>query len=137
MTVTILVVEDNAANMKLALILLNKAGMKAICATNATDGIALARAHSPDLILMDIQLPGMDGLTAVGILKSDPATADIPVIALTALAMPDDQKKIRAGGFTDYLAKPFHYQDLLDRIDKALPDKNILTHAFGGMPKTN
>jgi two-component system cell cycle response regulator DivK len=82
-----LVIEDNPANMKLASLLLSNAGHTALCAVDAETGLTLARAEKPDLILMDIQLPGMDGLAATALLKADPATAAIPILALTAMAM--------------------------------------------------
>lgn len=92
----ILIVEDNAANMKLAKLLLANAGHVALCAFDAETGLTLAHAELPDLILMDIQLPGMDGLAATALLKQCPATAAIPVIALTAMAMKADRKRARS-----------------------------------------
>src|SRR5688500_17217215 len=94
----ILIVEDNPANMKLAIFLLQSAGHIVISATDAELGLMLARDAQPDLILMDIQLPGMDGLEATALLKRDDATSAIPVIALTALAMKGDEARIRAAG---------------------------------------
>jgi two-component system cell cycle response regulator DivK len=116
----ILVVEDNPANMKLASLLLRNAGHVALCAVDAETGLTLARAEQPDLILMDIQLPGMDGLTATAILKADPATARIPIIALTAMAMKEDREKTAAAGCDGYIAKPLRYQDLYAVIDGLL-----------------
>ncbi|OGS96136.1 MAG: response regulator receiver protein [Gallionellales bacterium RBG_16_56_9] len=120
---TILIVEDNPANMKLATAILENAGHTVLQAENAPDGIALARANAPGLILMDIQLPGMNGLEAIAILKEDPATRAIPVIALTAFAMKDEEGKIRASGCDSYLAKPFHYKELLAAVDRLLGNK--------------
>lgn len=114
---TILIVEDNAANMKLATLLLESAGHTALCAVDAETGLTLARAGKPDLILMDLQLPGMDGLAATALLKKDPATAAIPVIALTAMAMKADREKARAAGCDVYIAKPLRYKELLAAID--------------------
>jgi len=91
-----------------------------LCAVDAETGMTLARAEHPDLILMDIQLPGMDGLAATALLKQDPATATIPVIALTALAMKDDKEKTLAGGCDAYIAKPLRYQELYAAIDALL-----------------
>src|SRR6185503_8915789 len=91
----ILIVEDNPANMKLASLLLLKAGHALLCAVDAETGLTMARAERPDLILMDIQLPGMDGLAATALLKKDPATVRIPVIALTAMAMKEHQEKTK------------------------------------------
>ena len=116
----ILVIEDNPANMKLALLLLRNAGHSVLTAIDAESGLALARAECPDLILMDIQLPGMDGLAATVLLKQDPSTAAIPVIALTALAMKADQEKTQAAGCDAYIAKPLRYQELYGVMDKLL-----------------
>jgi two-component system cell cycle response regulator DivK len=116
----ILVVEDNPANMKLACLLLRNAGHTALCAVDAETGLTLARAERPDLILMDIQLPGMDGLTATALLKQDPSTGAVPIIALTAMAMKDDQEKSRAAGCDAYIAKPLRYQELYAAIDSLL-----------------
>jgi two-component system, cell cycle response regulator DivK len=112
----ILVVEDNPTNMKLAVLLLETAGHTVISATNAEVGLSLARDERPSLILMDIQLPGMDGLEATALLKQDDATRAIPVIALTALAMKGDEERIRAAGCDGYIAKPMRYQELLAAI---------------------
>jgi two-component system cell cycle response regulator DivK len=109
----ILVVEDNATNMKLSTFLLESAEYHVIGATTAEVGVALARECRPDLILMDIQLPGMDGLQATAILKADEATRHIPVIALTALAMKGDEERILAAGCDGYIAKPLDYKDFL------------------------
>lgn len=117
---TILMVEDNAANMKLGLLLLQKAGHTVLCAVDAEAGLALARSALPELILMDVQLPGMDGLAATTLLKQDPVTAAIPVIALTAMAMKADREKSRLAGCDAYIAKPLRYQELYATIDALL-----------------
>ena len=117
---TVLVVEDNAANMTLAVFLLQSAGHTVLTATDAEAGLMLARAEQPALILMDIQLPGMDGLEATGLLKRDEATRAIPVIALTALAMKGDEERIRAAGCDGYIAKPMRYQEFLATIAEHL-----------------
>ena len=116
----ILIIEDNPANMKLACLLLNNAGHVPLCATDAETGMTMARAERPDLILMDIQLPGIDGLTATTLLKQASATAAIPVIALTAMAMKNDQEKAEAAGCDAYIAKPLRYLDLYAAIDAQL-----------------
>jgi len=116
----ILVIEDNPANMKLAKLLLTSAGHTVLCAIDAEAGLTLAQSEHPDLILMDIQLPGMDGLGATALLKKDPATAAIPVIALTAMAMKEDQDKTRAAGCDAYIAKPLRYRELYAAIDALL-----------------
>jgi two-component system cell cycle response regulator DivK len=112
----VLVVEDNPANMSLATFLLESAGYSVLSATDAEAGLTLAREEQPDLILMDIQLPGMDGLAATMQLKGDDATRAIPVIALTALAMKGDEERIRAAGCDGYIAKPIRYQEFLSAI---------------------
>ena len=110
---TILLVEDNATNMKLSTFLLESADHTVIPATNAETALTFAREAHPELILMDIQLPGMDGLQATALLKADDATKDIPVIALTALAMKGDEERILAAGCDGYIAKPLDYKDFL------------------------
>jgi two-component system cell cycle response regulator DivK len=112
----ILIVEDNAANMTLAVFLLQSAGHTVLSATDAEAGLTLARNERPNLVVMDIQLPGMDGLDAIGLLKRDDATRAIPVIALTALAMKGDEERIRAAGCDDYIAKPMDYKKFLATI---------------------
>ena len=106
--------------MKLASLLLRNAGHDALCAVDAESGLTLARAEQPDLILMDIQLPGMDGLAATALLKKDPATAAIPVIALTALAMKEDQERTKVAGCDAYIAKPLRFRELYAAIDGLL-----------------
>ena len=112
----VLIVEDNSANMTLAVFLLQSVGHTVLSATDAEAGLTLARDEQPNLILMDIQLPGMDGLEATALLKQDGATGAIPVIALTALAMKGDEERIRAAGCDGYIAKPMRYQDFLTTV---------------------
>ena len=116
----ILVVEDNPTNITLAIFLLESAGHTVISASNAEAGLTLARDQQPNLILMDIQLPGMDGLQATALLKRDESTRAIPVIALTALAMKGDEERIRAAGCDGYIAKPLAYRDFLAVISEQL-----------------
>lgn len=113
---TVLVIEDTPANMTLAVFLLQFAGHTVLSAVDAEAGLTLAREQHPDLILMDIQLPGMDGLEATAVLKQDQATRPIPVFALTALAMKGDEERIRAAGCDGYIAKPINYQEFLATI---------------------
>jgi two-component system, cell cycle response regulator DivK len=113
---TVLVIEDNPANMTLAIFLLQSAGHVVLSATDAEAGLAIARAEQPQLILMDIQLPGMDGLQATSLLKRDEATKHIPVIALTAFAMKGDEERIRAAGCDGYIGKPMRYKEFLGAI---------------------
>ena len=117
----VLIIEDNAANTTLATFLLQLAGYSVLSATDAEAGLTLAHNELPDLILMDIQLPGMDGFQATLLLKRDEATRAIPVIALTAMAMKGDEERIRAAGFDGYIAKPMRYQEFLATIAAKLP----------------
>ena len=117
----ILVIEDNVANMKLVVMLLRNVGHVVVSAVDAESGLTLARAERPALILMDVQLPGMDGLTATAMLKRDPVTSAIPVIALTAMAMQSDREKSKVAGCDAYIAKPLRYQELYATINKLLP----------------
>jgi two-component system cell cycle response regulator DivK len=119
----ILIIEDNPTNMKLTAMLLARVGYGVLQAVDAETGMALAVADQPDLILMDLQLPGMDGLAATARLKQSPATAAIPIVALTALAMKEDQGKALAAGCDAYIAKPIHYQELYVTIDTLLAGK--------------
>lgn len=116
----VLIIEDNAANMTLATFLLQSVGHEVLSATDAETGLTLARVERPDLVLMDIQLPGMDGLEATGVLKNDESTRAIPVIALTALAMKGDEARIRAAGCDGYIAKPLAYKEFLATISAQL-----------------
>jgi len=116
----VLVVEDNPANMTLATFLLENAGHTVLKALDAETGVTLAGSEQPDLILMDIQLPGMDGLKAAALLKGDAVTREIPVIALTALAMKGDEERIRAAGCDGYIAKPLSYKDFLSTVSAEL-----------------
>jgi two-component system cell cycle response regulator DivK len=112
----ILIVEDNPDNMLLTEMLLQSAGHTVLNAIDAEAGLTLARDERPDLILMDVQLPGMDGLEATALLKRDDATRAIPVVALTALAMKGDEERIRAAGCDGYIAKPMGIQEFLTTI---------------------
>jgi two-component system cell cycle response regulator DivK len=119
----VLIIEDNPTNMTLAIFLLQSVGHSVLSASDAEAGLALARAERPNLILMDIQLPGMDGLEATALLKKDEATRAIPVIALTALAMKGDEARIRAAGCDGYIAKPMRYVDFLKTVAEQLVER--------------
>ncbi|KAA8695839.1 Sensory box histidine kinase [Pseudomonas caricapapayae] len=120
----ILIIEDNAANMRLTELLLTSAGHGVLSAVDAETGLKLARDRQPDLILMDIHLPEMDGLAATALLKKDAVTAAIPVVALTAMAMKEDKEKIRLAGCNAYIIKPLRYKELYRVIDTLL-EKNL------------
>jgi CheY-like chemotaxis protein len=116
----ILIVEDNEKNLKLVRDVLRYTGYQTIEAGTGEDGIRLAKERGPALILMDIQLPGIDGITALGQLRADPATRAIPVIAVTASAMTQDRKKILAAGFDGYQTKPIRVREFMDVVRQTL-----------------
>jgi CheY-like chemotaxis protein len=116
----ILIIEDNARNLKLARDILNYVGYQTLEAGNAEDGLALAQAQKPDLVLMDVQLPGIDGVEALGRLRTNPLTADIPVVALTAFAMKDDRDRLLAVGFDAYLEKPLNVREFPSQVAAVL-----------------
>ena len=116
----ILIVEDNDKNLKLVRDVLQVKGYATIEAGTAEDGIVLARERKPDLILMDIQLPGMNGIEAIGVLRADPSTADIPVAAVTASVMQQDRNKITEAGFNAYVGKPINLKEFLATVRKLL-----------------
>jgi CheY-like chemotaxis protein len=119
-TPLILIVEDNALNAKLLCDVLRAVGYRTAESTTAEEGLAIARRDLPDLILMDIQLPGMDGKAALRELRQEPATQHIPVIAVTASAMPMERKDILAAGFDGYQAKPLSVKMLLAEVREIL-----------------
>ena len=117
---TVLVIEDNEMNMKLARSLLQIGKYRILEAIDAENGIQLAREHHPDLILMDIQLPGKDGLTATREIKNDPAVKDISVVALTSYAMEGDEEKAMDAGCAGYIAKPIDTRRFLETVGEFL-----------------
>ncbi len=119
---TILIVEDDPQNLKLFRDILEYKGYTTITATDGQQGVILAKEHRPDLILMDMQLPVMDGIAATQQIKCDAATKNIAVVALTANVMPGDREKMMAAGCQDYISKPFHLQDFLKKIAHLLLD---------------
>jgi two-component system cell cycle response regulator DivK len=116
----ILVVEDNEKNRKLLRAILTARGYEVVEVVNAEDGLVLARQRHPALVLMDIQLPGMDGIEARQILGDDPATSGIPVLAVTASVMPSDRQKILASGFEGYITKPIEVDEFLAEVRSVL-----------------
>jgi two-component system cell cycle response regulator DivK len=112
----ILVVEDNEKNLKLTRAVLRLNGYRTLEADSAEEGLALANVHLPQLILLDIQLAGMDGIAALQRLKAEPRTASIPVVALTAFAMKEDPERFARAGFDGYLAKPIDVDTFADQV---------------------
>lgn len=120
MAKTILIVEDNELNMKLFNDLLEAHGYRTLKTRDGIQALGMARAHRPDLILMDIQLPEVSGLEVTKWLKEDEELRHIPVIAVTAFAMKGDEEKIRQGGCEDYIAKPITVSKFLETVQKHL-----------------
>ena len=120
---TILIVEDNEKNMKLARDILQAKGYATIEAVTGEDGVRLAREHAPSLVLMDIQLPGINGIEALKQLRADPATASIPIVAVTASVMASDRREITDAGFDGYVGKPISLKEFLDAVRRALEPK--------------
>ncbi len=119
----ILIVEDNEKNLKLVRDVLQVKGFSTLEAGTAEDGIRLARENKPDLILMDIHLPGMNGIEALKVLRGEAATAAIPVIAVTASVMQQDRKQITEAGFDAYVGKPINLKEFLDAVRAMLERK--------------
>ena len=116
----ILIIEDNEKNLKLVRDILQAKGFETMEAVNAEDGLALAKAHAFDLVLMDIQLPGMNGIQALGHLRADPATRGIPVAAVTASVTLQDQSQITDAGFDGFISKPIGLKDFLATVNRLL-----------------
>jgi two-component system cell cycle response regulator DivK len=117
---TILIVEDNLKNMKLVRDLLKAKGYETLEATTGEQGVALALAHEPDLVLMDIQLPDINGIEAFERIRADPRTADVPVVAFTASVTPTDRNRITQAGFSGFVSKPIELKQFLATIKRML-----------------
>ena len=127
---TLLYVEDNPANMALVeQLMARRSDIRLLTAVNGPMGIEVARTSRPDVIIMDINLPGISGIEALTILREDPATAHIPIVALSANAMPRDIKKGLEAGFFYYLTKPIKVKEFMDTIDVALEFTHTLKRA--------
>ncbi len=119
---TVLIVEDNELNMKLFLDLLEAHGYQTIGTRSGTEALGLVRAHKPNLILMDIQLPEVSGLQVTQWIKDDPEIAHIPIIAVTAFAMKGDEERIRQGGCEAYLSKPISVGKFVETVRRFTGD---------------
>jgi two-component system cell cycle response regulator DivK len=119
----ILIVEDNEKNLKLVRDVLQVKGYATIEAGTAEDGIVLARSRKPDLVLMDIQLPGMNGIDALKVLRADASTAHIPIVAVTASVMQQDRNLITEAGFDGYVGKPITLKEFIDTVRATLERK--------------
>ena len=116
----ILIVEDNEKNLKLVRDVLQVKGYSTVEAGTGEDGVRIAAERKPDLILMDIQLPGMNGIEALKVLRADPATAAIPVVAVTASVMQQDRNLITQAGFDGYIGKPLNLKEFLEAVRNIL-----------------
>jgi len=120
---TVLIIEDNEKNMKLARDVLQVKGYQTLEAVTGEDGVRLAKEKVPDLVLMDIQLPGINGIDAFKQLRADPKTARIPVVALTASVTPTDRSAITAAGFDAFVSKPINLKEFLDTVKRLVEGK--------------
>jgi two-component system, cell cycle response regulator DivK len=120
----VLIVEDNPLNLKLVRDVLLKAGFDVIEARTGEDGVARAQDSQPDVILMDLQLPGVDGTQAMRTIKASPSGSGIPIVALTAFAMSEDRDRAFRNGFDGYLSKPISVRDLPRQIAELLPERD-------------
>ncbi len=119
----VLIVEDNEKNMKLARDVLQARGYQTLEAVTGEEGVRLALEHRPDLILMDIQLPGIDGVEAFRRIRAEAATAGIPIAALTASVTPTDRSQITAAGFDAFLSKPINLKEFLETVQRLIARK--------------
>jgi two-component system cell cycle response regulator DivK len=117
---TILIVEDNVKNMKLVSDLLRAKGYDTLEATTGEQGVRLALAHTPDLVLMDIQMPDINGIEAFTRIRADQRTAEIPVVAFTASVTPSDRNRITAAGFNAFVSKPLELKEFLATVKRML-----------------
>ena len=120
---TILIVEDNDKNMKLARDILNAKGYKTLEAVTGEEGVKLAKEKVPDLVLMDIQLPGINGIEAFRQIRADAKTARIPVVALTASVTPTDRSEITAAGFDAFIGKPISLKEFVETVKRLIEGK--------------
>jgi two-component system cell cycle response regulator DivK len=117
---TVLIVEDNDKNMKLARDVLQAKGYRTLEAVTGEEGVKLAKEKKPDLVLMDIQLPGINGIEAFRQIRGDATTARIPVVALTASVTPTDRSAINAAGFDAFVSKPINLKEFLDTVKRLI-----------------
>jgi two-component system cell cycle response regulator DivK len=116
----VLIVEDNEKNMKLVRDILQAKGFETMEAGTAEEGIKLALERTPDLVLMDIQLPGMNGMEALKVLRAEPSTAKVPVVAITASVMTQDRQQIMDTGFDGFIEKPINLRDFLATVNASI-----------------
>jgi two-component system cell cycle response regulator DivK len=120
MSKTVLIVEDYDKSLKLFKLIINSMGHEVLTAADSEEGLRLAREHAPDLILMDIQMPGRDGIETLKLLRADTRTRPIPVIALTSYVMKGDRERLLAEGFTHYIPKPIDKNSFMQDVKRVL-----------------
>ena len=116
----VLIVEDNEKNMKLARDVLQSRGYTTLEAVTGEDGVRIAKERKPDLVLMDIQLPGLNGIDALKQLRADPSTARIPIVAFTASVTPTDRSQINEAGFDGFLSKPINLKEFIETVKRLI-----------------
>ena len=135
---TLLYVEDNPANLELVeQLIARRSDLRLLTAADGTLGIEFARVYLPDMILMDINLPGISGVEAMRTLRADPATAHIPIVALSANAVPRDIERAMASGFFNYLTKPIKVDQFMVALDEALAHAKAVADGKGGINKAD
>jgi two-component system cell cycle response regulator DivK len=117
---TVLIVEDNDKNLKLVRDVLQLRGHRTLEAMTGTEGLRLAATGEADLVLLDIQLPDLDGISVLRRMRGDPALRDVPILAISASAMPEDQKRIIASGFDAYITKPINVKQFIEVVERHL-----------------
>jgi len=120
MAKTVLIVEDYEKSLKLFKVIVGALGYRVLTATESEEGVRIARVEKPDLILMDVQMPGMDGISALKLLKKDPRTERIPVIALTSYVMKGDRERLLNEGFTHYIPKPIDKNNFMADVQRIM-----------------
>jgi CheY-like chemotaxis protein len=118
----VVIIEDNAFNLELARYLLSAAGYPVLAATDGLEGVKLVRSERPDIVVCDLQMPALDGFGVIEQIRADPALRSIVVVAVSALSMPDDQRRALASGFDGYMSKPIEPETFIAQLENYLPE---------------
>lgn len=122
MIARVVIIEDNAFNLELARYLLSAAGYPVLAATDGLEGVKLVRSERPDIVVCDLQMPALDGFGVIEQIRADPALRSIVVVAVSALSMPDDQRRALASGFDGYMSKPIEPETFIAQLENYLPE---------------